>query len=174
MRSRWRIGPICWRPGASSRVGPPPRSAANKVSRTCSWAATRKGEGAIDLFLQQLANGLVIGSTYAVVAIGFALAFTVLRVINFAHPDIFMVGMFAGLLPGAQWPGGAVGFPPPFRVLPVINFPHPDIFMVGMFAGLLPAAQWPALGLGLALLAGAAGSCPVRCSPARTRDVAPP
>jgi branched-chain amino acid transport system permease protein len=54
----------------------------------------------MDLFLQQVANGLVIGSTYAVVAIGFALAFTVLRVINFAHPDTFMVGMFAGLLAG--------------------------------------------------------------------------
>jgi len=78
----------------------------------------------MDLFLQQLANGLVIGSTYAVVAIGFALAFTVLRVINFAHPDIFMVGMFAGLLAGVQTPwlgflvtlvagavgAGAVGF----------------------------------------------------------------
>jgi branched-chain amino acid transport system permease protein len=62
----------------------------------------------MDLFLQQLANGLVIGSTYAVVAIGFALAFTVLRVINFAHPDIFMVGMFAGLLASVEWP--AVGF----------------------------------------------------------------
>lgn len=58
----------------------------------------------MDLFLQQIANGLVIGSTYAVVAIGFALAFTVLRVINFAHPDIFMVGMFAGLVVAAQWP----------------------------------------------------------------------
>ena len=58
----------------------------------------------MELFLQQLANGLVIGSTYAVVAIGFALAFTVLRVINFAHPDIFMVGMFAGLAVAAQWP----------------------------------------------------------------------
>jgi branched-subunit amino acid ABC-type transport system permease component len=44
-------------------------------------------------------------------------------------------------------------------VLRVINFAHPDIFMVGMFAGLLPAAQWPALGLGVAVLAGAAGSC---------------
>src|SRR5215475_13629243 len=62
----------------------------------------------MDLFLQQLANGLVIGSTYAVVAIGFALAFTVLRVINFAHPDIFMVGMFAGLVAALQGP--AVGF----------------------------------------------------------------
>ena len=78
----------------------------------------------MELFLQQLANGLVIGSTYSVVAIGFALAFTVLRVINFAHPDIFMVGMFAGLAATAQWPAfgplspwsqgaagaGAVGF----------------------------------------------------------------
>jgi branched-chain amino acid transport system permease protein len=52
----------------------------------------------MSLLLQQIANGLVIGSTYAVVALGFALAFTVLRVINFAHPDIFMVGMFAGLV----------------------------------------------------------------------------
>jgi branched-chain amino acid transport system permease protein len=62
----------------------------------------------MELLLQQLANGLVIGSTYAVMAIGFALAFTVLRVINFAHPDIFMIGMFASLLPAARWP--ALGF----------------------------------------------------------------
>ncbi len=49
------------------------------------------------LFFQQVVNGLVIGSTYAVVAVGFALVFTVLRVINFAHPEIFMIVMFAGL-----------------------------------------------------------------------------
>ena len=63
------------------------------------------------LLLQQIANGLIIGSTYAVVALGFSLAFTVLRVINFAHPDIFMVGMFAGLvfaLPG-PWGLSCVG-----------------------------------------------------------------
>jgi len=62
----------------------------------------------VELFLQQIANGLVIGSTYAVVALGFALAFTVLRVINFAHPDIFMVGMFAGLVAGVQFPEGGL------------------------------------------------------------------
>ena len=56
----------------------------------------------MELFLQQLLNGLIIGSTYAVVALGFALVFTVLRVINFAHPEIFMVGMFAGLLAGVH------------------------------------------------------------------------
>ena len=62
----------------------------------------------MELFLQQIANGLVIGSTYAVVALGFALAFTVLRVINFAHPDIFMVGRFAGLVAGVQFPEGGL------------------------------------------------------------------
>ncbi len=51
----------------------------------------------MSLFLQQVLNGLVIGSTYAVVAVGFSMVFTVLRVINFAHPDIFMIGMFGGL-----------------------------------------------------------------------------
>ena len=59
----------------------------------------------MDLFLQQVCNGLVIGSTYAVVAIGFALAFSVLRVIHFAHPDVFMVGMFAGLMAANAVPG---------------------------------------------------------------------
>jgi branched-chain amino acid transport system permease protein len=51
----------------------------------------------MDLFLQQVMNGVVIGSTYAVIAVGFALIFIVLRVVNFAHSEIFMLGMFAGL-----------------------------------------------------------------------------
>lgn len=42
----------------------------------------------------------MIGSTYAVVAIGFALVFTVLRIVNFSHPEIFMIGMFGGLFAG--------------------------------------------------------------------------
>ncbi len=64
----------------------------------------------MDFFLQQFANGAVIGSTYAVVSIGFALAFTVLRVVNFAHPDIFMIGMFAGMVAATAWPGGGFWF----------------------------------------------------------------
>jgi branched-chain amino acid transport system permease protein len=62
----------------------------------------------MDLFLQQVAYGLVIGSTYAVVALGFALAFSVLRVIHFAHPDIFMIGMFSGLVAANTFPGGGL------------------------------------------------------------------
>lgn len=55
----------------------------------------------MELFAQQLINGTVIGSTYAVVALGFSLVFTVLRIVNFAHPEIFMIGMFGGLFAGA-------------------------------------------------------------------------
>lgn len=62
----------------------------------------------MDLFLQQIINGLVIGSTYAVVAVGFALAFTVLRVIQFAHPDVFMIGMFSGMVAANAVPGGGL------------------------------------------------------------------
>lgn len=51
----------------------------------------------MSLFFQLVLSGLVIGSTYAVVALGFSLTFTVLRVINFAHPEVFMIGMFGGL-----------------------------------------------------------------------------
>jgi branched-chain amino acid transport system permease protein len=49
----------------------------------------------MDLFLQQIANGLVAGSTYAIVATGFALVFTVMRVVNLAHPDVMMLATFA-------------------------------------------------------------------------------
>jgi len=51
----------------------------------------------MELFFQQVMNGVVIGSTYAVIAVGFALIFIVLRVVNFAHAEIFMLGMFSGL-----------------------------------------------------------------------------
>jgi branched-chain amino acid transport system permease protein len=61
----------------------------------------------VEIFVQQILNGLVIGSTYAVVAIGFSLVFIVLRVVNFAHPDIFMLGMFGGLA-GITHLGGSI------------------------------------------------------------------
>src|SRR3954467_14531111 len=50
-----------------------------------------------EFFLQQLGNGLTLGSAYALVAIGLTLVFGVLRVVNLAHGEVFMVGGFAGL-----------------------------------------------------------------------------
>jgi branched-chain amino acid transport system permease protein len=52
----------------------------------------------MELFLQQVLNGLMIGSTYAVVALGFALVFSVMRVVNMAHPEFFMAGAFGAFL----------------------------------------------------------------------------
>lgn len=46
---------------------------------------------------QQLINGLSLGSIYALVAIGLAMVFAILRLINFAHGDLMMVGAFAAL-----------------------------------------------------------------------------
>ncbi len=56
----------------------------------------------MELFLQQVVNGLVIGSTYTVVALGFSLIFSVMGVVNMAHPEIFMISMFVGLLIAAH------------------------------------------------------------------------
>jgi len=50
------------------------------------------------LFAQQLINGLVTGSTYALIALGYTMVYGVLQLINFAHGEIYMVGAFAGLL----------------------------------------------------------------------------
>ncbi len=47
-------------------------------------------------FLQQLINGLALGSIYALIALGYTMVYGVLRFINFAHSDVFMVGAFCG------------------------------------------------------------------------------
>ncbi len=46
------------------------------------------------LFWQNIANGLTIGSLYALVAIGYTMVYGILRLINFAHGDIFMMAMY--------------------------------------------------------------------------------
>jgi branched-chain amino acid transport system permease protein len=45
-------------------------------------------------FLQQLVNGLEIGSLYALIALGYTLIYGILELLNFAHGDVFMVGAF--------------------------------------------------------------------------------
>ena len=47
-------------------------------------------------FIQQLINGLALGSILALIALGYTMVYGILRFINFAHGDIFMLGAFAG------------------------------------------------------------------------------
>jgi branched-chain amino acid transport system permease protein len=49
----------------------------------------------VDWFLQQLINGLALGSIYALIALGYTMVYGVLRFINFAHCDVMMLGAFA-------------------------------------------------------------------------------
>ena len=62
----------------------------------------------LDLFLQQLANGLTLGAIYALIALGYTMIYGVVQLINFAHSEVFMVGAYAALtgallLAGMPW-----------------------------------------------------------------------
>lgn len=48
----------------------------------------------LELFLQHLANGISLGSLYALIAIGYTMVYGILRLINFAHGDIFMMAVY--------------------------------------------------------------------------------
>ncbi|MES0101094.1 branched-chain amino acid ABC transporter permease [Mesorhizobium sp. M0019] len=51
-----------------------------------------------DLVIQQLVNGLIVGSFYALIALGYSMVFGVIKLLNFAHGDIYMSGAFVGLI----------------------------------------------------------------------------
>lgn len=51
----------------------------------------------VDIFLQQVANGLTLGSIYALVALGYTLVYGILGLINFAHGEVVMVGALTAL-----------------------------------------------------------------------------
>jgi branched-chain amino acid transport system permease protein len=46
--------------------------------------------------IQQLINGLSLGSIYALIALGYTMVYGIIRLINFAHGDIYMVGAYVG------------------------------------------------------------------------------
>ncbi|MEI6415322.1 MAG: branched-chain amino acid ABC transporter permease [Pseudomonadota bacterium] len=64
----------------------------------------------MDILLQQIANGLVLGSIYALVALGYTMVYGILGLINFAHGEVVMVGALTALtVVQALVDGGASG-----------------------------------------------------------------
>lgn len=64
----------------------------------------------MDVFIQQLINGLVLGSMYALVALGYTMVYGIVNLINFAHGEVLMVGALVSwtvvtLLGDTGWPG---------------------------------------------------------------------
>lgn len=66
------------------------------------------------MFLQQLINGLSLGSIYALIALGYTMVYGIVKLINFAHGDVMMMGAYAGYFVlramGATVPGMACAF----------------------------------------------------------------
>ena len=52
----------------------------------------------MEVFVQQLINGLTLGSIYGLIAIGYTMVFGIIGMVNFAHGDVFMVGSFIALI----------------------------------------------------------------------------
>jgi branched-chain amino acid transport system permease protein len=64
----------------------------------------------MDTFIQQIFNGLILGSMYALVALGYTMVYGVLNLINFAHGDVLMIGAMVGL-----------------TILKIVNVAAPDL-----------------------------------------------
>ncbi|PLX69831.1 MAG: branched-chain amino acid ABC transporter permease [Denitrovibrio sp.] len=70
----------------------------------------------MDIFLQQVVNGLTIGSIYALVALGYTMVYGVMKLINFAHGDMVALSAYIGLVLYTQLAG--LGFiPQPLTVV---------------------------------------------------------
>jgi branched-chain amino acid transport system permease protein len=57
-----------------------------------------KRGGRMEYFVQQLINGITLGSIYGLIAIGYTMVFGIIGMVNFAHGDVFMVSAFIALI----------------------------------------------------------------------------
>jgi len=66
----------------------------------------------VDIFLQQLVNGLTLGSVYAIVALGYTMVYGIIQLINFAHGEVVMIGAMVSLSVINALAGSGLGLPP--------------------------------------------------------------
>ena len=84
----------------------------------------------MDIFFQQIINGLVLGSMYALVALGYTMVYGIINLINFAHGEVLMVGALTswtvvGALEGSGLPGWVllvISIPISIVVCSALNF----------------------------------------------------
>src|SRR3954462_779115 len=60
--------------------------------------ALQRGSRRMEVFVQQLINGITLGSIYGLIAIGYTMVFGIIGMVNFAHGDVFMVSSFIALI----------------------------------------------------------------------------
>jgi branched-chain amino acid transport system permease protein len=66
----------------------------------------------MDIFVQQLVNGLTLGSVYAIVALGYTMVYGIIQLINFAHGEVVMIGAMVAFTVITQLSGAHTGLPP--------------------------------------------------------------
>ena len=139
--------------------------------------------------LQQLINGLSLGSLYALIAIGYTLVYGILRLINFAHGDLLMVAAYVAVMGVGlfawPWPlafGLAIGLTGLMGVLlergayrPLRRAPRISLLISAIAASFLlenlalviaggRAQPFPVPAVRRGLLPGAGSSCPASAS----------
>ncbi len=65
----------------------------------------------MEIFLQQIINGLTLGSVYAIVALGYTMVYGIIQLINFAHGEIVMIGAMVAFS-AIGWLAGNTALPP--------------------------------------------------------------
>jgi branched-chain amino acid transport system permease protein len=88
-----------------------------------------------DFLVQQLVNGLTLGSMYALIALGYTMVYGILKLLNFAHGEVYMIGAFIGL--GVMTALGGPGTP----IVPVA------LMVILMFLAAMAGASLLAMGL---------------------------
>jgi branched-chain amino acid transport system permease protein len=85
----------------------------------------------VDIFIQQLINGLTTGSVYAVVALGYTMVYGVIQLINFAHGEVVMIGAMVAFSVIVSLAGS--GLPPLAIVACGIIAAIPSCMIIGYF-----------------------------------------
>jgi branched-chain amino acid transport system permease protein len=88
----------------------------------------------MDFFVQQLVNGLTLGSVYALLALGYSIVYGILKLLNFAHGEVYMMGAFMGYFTLSAL-GGAASPDLPVALVLVLMF-----LVAGLSAGVLGVA----------------------------------
>ncbi len=84
-----------------------------------------------DILLQQILNGLVLGSVYALVALGYTMVYGILQLINFAHGDVLMIGAMVAVTLAP--PLLAMGVPGPLVLVIALAAAIPTCILLSLF-----------------------------------------
>lgn len=85
----------------------------------------------MDIFLQQILNGLVLGSIYALIALGYTMVYGIMGLINFAHGEVVMFGAMVTITVISALTGAGVSLPGPVLVLIGLLVAIPACMLLG-------------------------------------------